>query len=147
MKREFLEELGLDKAVIDAIMSEHGKSVTALKEQCREGEEKDTVISSLTKENDELKCRLDNEIKARSSFKEGVIDEMISEASVSSSLAGAEIKRILLSCQDGKIKAKLNELMTSCPDAFVKDRVSMPIFSVSVCTETVTPAIGYRRVR
>lgn len=147
MKREFLEELGLERSVIDAIMSEHGKSVTSLKEQCRESEEKDAVIIALTEENRELKSRLDNEIKARSSFKEGLIDEMIAEASVSSSLAGAEVKRILLGCEDGKIKAKLNELMASCPDAFVKDRSSMPVFSVSVCAEAVAPALGYRRVR
>ena len=147
MKREFLEELGLEKPVIDAIMSEHGKSVTSLKEQCRISEEKDATISTLKKENDELKCCLDSEVKAHTSFKEGVIDEMISEASVSSSLAGAEIKRILLTCEDGKIKTKLNELMASCPDAFIKDRASMPVFSVSVCTEAVTPIVGYRRVR
>ena len=147
MKREFLEELGLEKSVIDSIMSEHGKSITSLKEQCRESEEKDAAISTLTKENGELKSRLDNEIKARCSFKEGIIDEMIAEASVSSSLAGAEVKRILLNCEDGKLKAKLNELMSSCPDAFVKDRSSMPVFSVSVCAETITPPVGYRRVR
>lgn len=147
MKREFLEELGLERAVIDAIMSEHGKSVTSLKEQCRENEEKDTAISTLTEENRELKARLDDEVKAHCSFKEGLIDEMISEASVSSSLAGAEVKRILLCCEDGKIKTKLNELKTSCPDAFIKDRSAMPVFSVSVCAETVTPALGYRRIR
>ncbi len=147
MKREFLEELGLEKSVIDAIMSEHGKSVTSLKEQCRESEGKDTVISALTEENCQLKSRLDNEIKAHSSFKEGLIDEMIAEASVSSSLAGAEVKRILLTCEDGKVKTKLNELMTSCPDAFIKDRSSMPVFSVSVCAEAVTPMLEYRRIR
>lgn len=147
MKREFLEELGLERSMIDAIMSEHGKSVTSLKEQCRESEEKDAAISALTEENRELKTRLDNEIKTHCSFKEGLIDEMIAEASVSSSLAAAEVKRILLSCEDGKIKTKLNELMTSCPDAFIKDRSNMPVFSVSVCAEAVTPALGYRRVR
>lgn len=147
MKREFLEELGLDKALIDAIMSEHGKSVTSLKEKCSESREKDDLIICLTKENEELKSRLEGEIKAHSSFKEGMIDEMIEEAFVSSSLAGAEIKRILLTCEDGKIKAKLNELMNDCPDAFIKDRHSMPIFSVSACADTVAPTIGYRRVR
>ena len=35
MKREFLDVLGLDKSVIDVIMSEHGKSVSALKEKIK----------------------------------------------------------------------------------------------------------------
>lgn len=33
MKRDYLESLGIDKAIIDQIMAEHGKDITALTEQ------------------------------------------------------------------------------------------------------------------
>ena len=50
MKRDFLESLGLDKAGIDAIMTENGKSIEALRQRCEALEEE---IRTLREEKEE----------------------------------------------------------------------------------------------
>lgn len=51
MKREFLEELGLDKEVIDKIMAEHGKSIQSLKQE-------QEVFDQLKNEKEQLEQKL-----------------------------------------------------------------------------------------
>lgn len=51
MKREFLEELGLDKEVIDKIMAEHGKSIQSLKQE-------QEVFDQLKSEKEQLEQQL-----------------------------------------------------------------------------------------
>src|SRR5690606_32681329 len=51
MKREFLEELGLDKEVIDKIMAEHGKSIQNLKQE-------QEVFDALKNEKEQLEQQL-----------------------------------------------------------------------------------------
>ena len=51
MKREFLEELGLDKEAIDKIMAEHGKSIQSLKQE-------QEVVDQLKSEKEQLEQQL-----------------------------------------------------------------------------------------
>lgn len=51
MKREFLEELGLDKEVIDKIMAEHGKTIQNLKQE-------QEVFDQLKNEKEQLEQQL-----------------------------------------------------------------------------------------
>lgn len=51
MKREFLEELGLDKEVIDKIMAEHGKTIQNLKQE-------QEVFDQLKSEKEQLEQQL-----------------------------------------------------------------------------------------
>ena len=147
MKREFLEELGLEKPLIDAIMSEHGKSVSALKERVKDIEDKDAVISALTAERDGLSASLTEASERHSAFKNGIIDGLIKEARPSSSLAEKELKRILSECDDGCIKETLGKIMEENPDAFAQATVSAPYFSAFDTPSAMPEAFGYRKVR
>lgn len=51
MKREFLEELGLDKEVIDKIMAEHGKTIQGMKQEQEQ-------LDSLRSEKEQLEQQL-----------------------------------------------------------------------------------------
>lgn len=54
MKREFLENLGLDRGAVDAVMSENGKSIEALREKCRLLEEEAAELKLRLSEKDAL---------------------------------------------------------------------------------------------
>lgn len=54
MKREFLENLGLDRGAVDAVMSENGKSIEALKEKNRSLEEEAAGLRLRLSEQDAL---------------------------------------------------------------------------------------------
>src|SRR5690625_2540721 len=58
MKREFLEELGLDKEVIDKIMAEHGKTIQGMKQEQEQFDslrsEKEQLEQQLQQLNDKL---------------------------------------------------------------------------------------------
>lgn len=64
MKREFLEELGLEKEAIDKIMAENGKDIEQAK---KPGELKDAEIETLKNQlkeaNDEIKSYKDMKIE------------------------------------------------------------------------------------
>lgn len=58
MKREFLEQLGLDKEVIDKIMAEHGKTIQGMKQEQEQFDalknEKEQLEQQLQQLNDKL---------------------------------------------------------------------------------------------
>lgn len=58
MKRSFLIALGLEKEVIDNIMSEHGNTVELIKEKAKEDAEKQA--EKLTKKNESLQEKINN---------------------------------------------------------------------------------------
>ena len=147
MKREFLEELGLDKATIDEIMSEHGKSVSALKERCKDLTEKESIIAALTEERDGLIASLSAESEKLTAFKSGIIDSIVKEARPSSALAEKELRRVLSECECGNIKEELKRIMESDPDAFRHETVSVPYFSAFNPCDMPFPTPGYRSVR
>lgn len=147
MKREFLEELGLEKQIIDAIMSEHGKSVSALKEKYKDYDEKDGIIASLTAERDRLTVSLSEENERHASFKNGIIDEMIKEARPSSALAENELRRVLSECNGGSIRAELEKIMENDPEAFKREKVSAPVFSTFNSADAPLSSLNCRTVR
>jgi len=147
MKREFLEELGLDKSVIDTIMSEYGKSISALKEKYKDYDEKEGVIASLTAERDGLIASLTSENEKHAAFKSGIIDGMIKEANPSSLLAANELRRVLSECDGESIRAELEKIMESDPEAFKREKASAPIFCAFNVSDAPTPSVNYRTVR
>ncbi len=147
MKREFLEELGLDKSTIDSIMSEYGKSVSSLKEKCKDYDEKDAVIASLTDERDGLISSLSVESEKHAAFKKGVIDGIVKDARPSSALAENELRRVLSECDGGNIKAALEKLMDSDPCAFRHDKVDAPVFSAFNTADAPAQSFNFRTVR
>lgn len=68
MNREFLEKLGLDKSVVDSIMTEHGKSVQDVNNQLdsakNELEQSKQTVSDLTSTNEKLSTDL-NDLKSK----------------------------------------------------------------------------------
>lgn len=147
MKREFLEELGLDKSIIDSIMSEYGKSVSALKEKCKDGEEKDTLIASLTAERDGLTSALSEENEKHAAFKNGIIDRIVKDARPSSALAERELRRVLSECDGDSIKAELEKIMDNDPDAFKRDKSDAPVFSAFATSDMPSHSFNYRTLR
>ncbi len=147
MKREFLEELGLDKSVIDAIMSEHGRSVSALKEKCKDYDEKDGIIASLTAERDGLVASLAAESEKHAAFKNGIIDGMIKEANPSSLLAASELRRVLSECDGTCIRTELEKIMENDPEAFKREKASAPVFCAFNTSDAPVPSVNYRTVR
>ncbi len=147
MKREFLEELGLDKSIIDSIMSEHGRSVSALKEKCKDGEEKDTLIASLTAERDALTSALSEESEKYAAFKNGIIDRIVKDARPSSSLAEKELRRVLAECDGESIGSELERIMDSDPDAFKRDKIDAPVFSAFATSDIPSHSFNYRTLR
>ena len=147
MKREFLEELGLEKSTIDAIVSEHGKSISSLKEKCKDTEEKDGIIASLTAERDGLISTLSEEAERHSAFKSGIIDGIVKDARPSSALAEKELRRVLSECVGENIKSELEMLMENDPDAFKSEKPSRPFFSTFNSADATGSPLGYRKVR
>lgn len=147
MKREFLEGLGLDKQMIDAIMSEHGKSVSTLKERCRGAEEKDAVIAALTSERDGLLASLSDEGEKHAAFKSRIIDGIVKDARPSSLLAEKELRRVLSECDGDGIKETLERIMESDPDAFRREKTDAPIFASFAFSDAPAPSFKYRTVR
>lgn len=66
MKREFLEELGLDKEAIDKIMAENGKDIQAEQKK----------VSQLETENESVKAQLKEANETIDSYKDMNIDEI-----------------------------------------------------------------------
>ncbi len=147
MKREFLEELGLDKPIIDAIMSEHGKSVSALKDKCKDYDEKDGIIASLTAERDGLASSLSAESEKHAAFKSGIIDGIIKDACPSSALAENELRRVLSECDGSSLRAELEKIMENDPDAFKREKVVSPVFSAFNTADAPASSFNFRTVR
>ena len=145
MKREFLEGLGLTKEQTDAIMSEHGRGLEALKSRNAELETISTGYEELKKEKDALLSELEGERASHSSFKKSVICELVDNAHPSSTLARDELIRRLENCSVTEIYDTLSKLRISDPSAF-SDYDEHPIFSsVSRGDEAPAPITFVRR--
>ena len=139
MKREFLENLGLDRGAVDAVMSENGKSIEALREKCRLLEEEAAELKLRLSEKDALlseKTALLSELeedKSRfSEFRDTVIKKAAKDAGFSSQAAeNAAVSLMRQAADSGKdFYSVLSCLRESDPGAFVKDRDIKPIFSL-----------------
>ncbi len=122
MKREFLENLGLDPIIIQTIMEDH----EALKQQL---------------------ARQEAEAEA---FRNDVIAELVAEAHPSSAMAEAETIRQLTEAvrRGDNVNEALHRLKESDPGAFQGKAVSGPIFSVAtVGTVEEFPAVASLRGR
>ena len=130
MKREFLEELGLSRESIDAVMAEHGKSVGGYRSRCEELarslSEAEERLLSLTSERTAWQAERGDFVR----FREGVIDEMITEAAPTSPLVAAELKRRLSEAPNGELRACLASLRSSFPEAFAPVGGGGPLFSL-----------------
>ena len=146
MKREFLEELGLTKDQTDAVMAEHGRGIEALKVRNTELEGVNTINLSLKDENERLKNELEAEKSAYSSFKRGVICELVDNAHPSSSLARDELIRRLEACDNDCVYSTLNDLRASDPSAF-SAKTDHPVFSSFSRNEEAPAPINFVRRR
>ena len=70
MKREFLEELGLEKEVIDKIMAEHGKTIQSLKQEQEVFDQLKNEKEQLEQQLQELNDKLTTQEKELSSVEE-----------------------------------------------------------------------------
>src|SRR5690554_4205528 len=70
MKREFLEELGLDKEVIDKIMAEHGKTIQNLKQEQEVFDQLKNEKEQLEQQLQQLNDKLTDQEKELSSVEE-----------------------------------------------------------------------------
>lgn len=154
MKREFLEKLGLGKAAIDAVMTEHGKSTEEARRRYTEAEEalaslRETA-TTVTAERDALQQSLTAATAEAEAFRNRVILSMVAEACPSSGMAKQELYRRLTeeALQGSDLREALMHLKESDPDAFRKDGVSLPVFSVmsrSVTEEFPSLSTGLKR--
>lgn len=141
MKREFLEELGLSRELIDRIISEHGKSTEALRNKC-------TSLEETAKCAEELSAALEGERAAFSAFRSGVIAELVDGARPSSALARAELIRRLSEVEDGSLNKALSDLRVAEPDAFLSVRAELPVFSEDTSVHAPAPSpIPFSRIR
>lgn len=146
MKREFLENLGLERDSIDSIMSENGKSIQALKEKCSTLEAENSELTSRLSEAEKLKEELSSlsaELEVcKNNFlklKDNAIQNAVKNAGFSS--LSAEKTAILLMNEavlNGEnLFEVIDSLKESDPDAFLTCVSAMPIFS-SPATECNT---------
>lgn len=133
MKREFLEQLGLTKEAVDAVMAEHGKSLGGYKSRCEDAEKVIKEMSARLTESEGEASTLREEKSLFTAFRDGVIEEMIAEAKPSSRLAEAEMRRRLAAVENGRLRACLYSLREEFPEAFTPE-AGKPIFS--------SPAVG-----
>lgn len=135
MKREFLEKLGLNKATIDAIMTEHGKSTEEYRNRCIAAEEELAALreaaEAVNAEKESLKQTLAEQTAEAEAFRDRVILSLVEEAGPSSSMAKTALcRRLTEEALMGKDPREvLLQLKESDPDAFRKDGVLRPYFS------------------
>ncbi len=135
MKREFLEKLGLSKASIDAIMTEHGKSTEEYRNRCIAAEEELTALREAAEaanaEKKELTQALADKTAEAKAFRDRVILSLVEEAGPSSSMAKTALcRRLTEEALLGKDPREvLLQLKESDPDAFRKDGTMRPYFS------------------
>lgn len=146
MKREFLEGLGLSKEQTDAVMSEYGKGLEALKTRNSELESKYLDYDVLKAEKDRIEGELEEARLSHSTFRRGVICELVDGARPSSSLAREELIRRLESCPADKVYSALNELRESEPSAFLVEN-DHPVFSSFSRSEEAPAPINFIRRR
>ena len=146
MKREFLEELGLVKDQIDAVMSEYGRSLEAIKLKNTELENALRGCEDINNEKMRLERELTDERSAFSAFRSAIINDLVSESRPSSALAKKELIRLLEGCSTGNLRKVLDETRISDPDAF-SNASDHPIFSAFSKSEEVPSPISFVRRR
>ncbi|MBE6621940.1 MAG: hypothetical protein E7630_03200 [Ruminococcaceae bacterium] len=135
MKRDFLEKLGLSKATIDAIMTEHGKSTEEYRNRCLAAEEELTALreaaEAANSQKESLMQTLAEQTAEAEAFRDRVILSLVEEAGPSSSMAKTALcRRLTEEALMGKDPREvLLQLEESDPDAFRKDGVLRPYFS------------------
>lgn len=139
MKREFLESLGLDRDVVDAVMSENGKGIEALKQKCRLLEEEAAGLKNRLSEQEaqlsekaSLLSELEQNRSRFSQLRDTVIRRAAASAGFSSQTAEAAALSLMKEAADGgkDFYEVIDRLRESDPDAFIKDRDIKPIFSI-----------------
>jgi hypothetical protein len=154
MKREFLEKLGLGKAAIDAVMTEHGKSTEEARRRYTQAEEALASLreaaAAVTAERDTLQQSLTEATAGAEEFRNRVILSMVAEACPSSGMAKQELYRRLTeeALRGTDLREALIRLKESDPDAFRKEGASFPCFSVmsrSVTEEFPSLSTGLKR--
>src|SRR5690625_4480499 len=76
MKREFLEELKLEKETIDSIMKEHGKTLNEIKEKAEKADELKTQIEDYKQQISERDTQLEELKKVDAEGLQAKIDEL-----------------------------------------------------------------------
>ena len=141
MKRDYLEALGLEKAQIDGIMAENGKSIETYRNRCLAMEEElnalhETVASleALKEERARLVEDLNRCTTEAEAFRDGVIASLVAEAAPSSAMASEALCRRLKeeAVRGGDLKEALCHLRETDPDAFRHGNTVLPIFSAAV---------------
>lgn len=141
MKREFLENLGLDRKTIDSVMSENGKSIEKLKEKCSLLEAKCSDLDSLSEENSSLKEKisvLSSQLEKTNNLFNIFCDSEIKKITDSLSFSSAIAKNSVLSLmkdaayQGKDVYSVIEELKKSDPSAFSECLHDKPFFSLPV---------------
>ena len=139
MKREFLENLGLERDYIDLIMSENGKSIQALKEKCSALEAENEKLLMKISDADKLKeefSLLSKELETSkenfSKLKDNIIQNTVKSAGFSSSSAE---KMAVVLMNEAVLRGEnlfdvIDSLKENDPDAFLPDNSQKPIFSM-----------------
>ncbi len=136
MKREFLEKLGLGKAAIDAVMTEHSKSIEEYRNRAVGMEEELNALREtlfgVTAERDALSDLLAKQTEEAEAFRRRVILSAVTEARPSSDMAKQELcRRLDEEAQKGEdLKEALGRIRETDPDAFRKSEAVLPFFSV-----------------
>ena len=138
MKREFLENLGLDREKIETIMSENGKSIENLRQKCTEQENRltelqQTLSEKETQEREKEALLAEWEEKATdfNLFCDSIIKNVAEKANFTSRSAQKTAVDLMkkAALTGGDIYAVLEELRQSDPEAFGKEKNPLPIFS------------------
>lgn len=126
MKREFLQNLGLEQEAINSIMAEYGKSVNELNKQVSELKASESELTAVVAERDTLKST-NEALSAQLETAKAESDKAKREANIDISLhkAGVKdkftdyIKAQLADVELEDVEAKLNELKGEMSELFV----------------------------
>lgn len=125
MKREFLQNLGLEQEAINSIMAEYGKSVNELNKQVSELKTNESELTAVVAEHDTLKST-NEALSAQLETANAELDKAKREANIEISLhkAGVKdkftdyIKSQLTDVELADVETKLNELKGEMSELF-----------------------------
>ena len=117
--REFLKGLELEKGTIDAIMAEYGKAITAEKEKVTKLEEKNTVLESKIKENDETIKGLNSKIEENNKSLENMQKVTDENNELKNQLQQKDNQLII---NDSNVKKEFRKVVTSEVSSKVDDK-------------------------
>lgn len=135
MKREFLENLGLEKDAVDAVMAEYGRGIEAMKQKCDLLEDQCDALKErvpgLERRISELDDGLSESEEKYSRLINSVIAKAVDDAGFSSVLAGeaaaAVLKEEIEAGND--IYAAIDVMRENDPAAFGGKKGGKPYFS------------------